>query len=134
MNEYEGYVRVRDENEKLFENQFAADLTVFHELLRHLRRAWEPLGSKRGLSGESHVSLLIFAQLLIRHCIFGFEKLTCAQSYLAWSNFRPGLEALLIAGKLVDDPTNALIWSKRASSSRDDRKAYSKAFGGATLE
>lgn len=132
--EYEGYIKIRDENSKLFEVNFPRDLASFHESLEKLRLAWAPLGSRRGLSGESHVGLLIFSQLLIRHCIFGFEKLACAQSYLAWSNFRAGLEAFLIAGKLVDDPANARIWSNRASNLQDDRNAYRKTFSGSALE
>ena len=50
-----------------------------------------------------------------------------------WSNFRAGLEALLIVGKFVDDPVNAKVWLNRSSNQAADKKAYSKTFGGQGL-
>jgi hypothetical protein len=72
--------------------------------------------------------------MLVRHSIFGFENLACSKSYLAWSNFRSGLEALLILGKLVDDPANAQVCSNRASNANDDKNAYRKLFTGPALD
>jgi hypothetical protein len=73
--------------------------------------------------------LLPFSNILVRHVIFGFEHLSCYQSFPAWLTFRPGLEALLMIGKLVDDPANAKIWLDREV----DFKAYRDAFWGKAL-
>ncbi|HTW81009.1 MAG TPA: hypothetical protein VME23_15790, partial [Terracidiphilus sp.] len=52
------------------------------------------------------------------------------QSFLAWMTFRPGLEALLIIGKLVDDPKNAGVWKNKCV----DWKLYNNTFSGGALE
>jgi hypothetical protein len=134
MTEYEKYTSIRDANRRIFEHNFAPDIAAFQSSFGLLRSAWAVLGSNRDTAGKSHVGLLLFANMLVRHCIFGFENLACFQSYLAWSNFRSGLEALLILGKLVDDPANALVWANRASNSNKDKNAYRKLFTGPALE
>jgi hypothetical protein len=79
--------------------------------------------------GRSHVGLLPFVNLLIRHSIFGFQHLAYYQSFLSWLTFRPGLEAFLILGKFVDNPNNAEIWKNKEA----DLKAYRKVFEGKNL-
>jgi len=74
--------------------------------------------------------LLPFSNILVRHSVFGFEHLASYQSFLAWLTFRPGLEALLIIGKFVDDSANAAIWKNKEF----DFKSYNKAFSGGALE
>jgi hypothetical protein len=44
--------------------------------------------------------------------------------------FRPGLEALLIIGKLVDDPHNADVWKNKCA----DWKLYNNTFSGGALD
>lgn len=51
------------------------------------------------------------------------------QSFLAWLAFRPGLEALLVVGKWVDEPNTAKIWKERDA----DRALYIKTFSGEGL-
>jgi hypothetical protein len=43
--------------------------------------------------------------------------------------FRPGIEAVLIIGKWVDDPANAKIWQNR----KEDWKGYKIAYSGKAL-
>jgi hypothetical protein len=130
MDEYAGYYSTQVRNRKVFEKNFPSDIAAFNALLSRLREAWARVGVTRGVLGHSHVGLLPFSNLLLRHVIFGFEHLSCYQSFLAWLTFRPGLEALLIIGKFVDDPANAKTWLEREV----DPKAYRQAFWGNALE
>jgi hypothetical protein len=79
--------------------------------------------------GKSHVSLIPFIFLLQRQSRAAFEALAAYQSYQAWVLLRPGIEAVLIIGKWLDDPINAKIWNNR----QQDRKAYQKTYTGTGL-
>lgn len=65
------------------------------------------------------------AGILVRHCMFGFQQLVSYQSFLAWLALRPGLEALLILGKWVDDPRNAKLWKEWDKNPGKYRRTYS---------
>ncbi len=134
MNEYANYLNVKDRNREGFALNFGADISAFQSLFSNLRSIWGHLGTTRDTSGRSHVGLLVFANILFRRTIFGFEHLVTYQSYLAWSNFRSGLEAFLILGKLIDDPANAAVWMNRATGLKADKTAYRDTFTGASLE
>jgi hypothetical protein len=130
MREYLTYLATQVTNREVFFLNFGSDFRAFEILLRDLRSAWSRLGSERDLSGRSHVGLLPFANILVRHTLIGFQHITSYQSFLAWLTFRPGLEALLMIGKFLDDPANAKIWKDRQT----DRKAYRNTFEGSALE
>lgn len=130
MDELSDYYSIQTKNREVFEKNFASDIAVFKALLSRLRGVWARVGVTRGVSGNSHVGLLPFSNLLLRHAIFGFEHLSCYQSFLAWLTFRPGLEALLMIGKLVDDPAKGKVWREREI----DPKAYRQVFLGSALE
>ncbi len=130
MDEFSTYLATQVKNRQVFLLNFAGDLQVFVRLFGVLRSSWSRLGNERDRSGQSHVGLLPFANILIRHALVGFEHLSCYQSFLAWLAFRPGLEALLMVGKFADDPENARIWKNRMV----DRKSYQKAFSGDALD
>lgn len=130
MGELSEYHSIQIKNREVFEKNFASDTAAFNALLSRLREIWGRVGTVRGLSGHSHAGLLPFSNLLVRHLVFGFEHLYCYQSFLAWLTFRPGLEALLIIGKFVDDVANAKIWREREVNP----KAYRQAFSGSALE
>ncbi len=83
----------------------------------------------RDRNQKAHVSLVPFMLLLRRQAHTAFHLLTADQSYQAWLLLRPGIEAVLIIGKWVDDPHNAKIWQNRTT----DPKAYQKAYTGAAL-
>ncbi len=134
MSEFGDYCRAKESNRSGFEQNYVADLRSFEALNSKLNSTWERLGTTRDASGRSHVGLLHFANVLRRQTVLGFESIASYQSNLAWSNFRPGLEALLIIGKFVDDPTNARIWLNRASNQPADRRAYQAAFSGQNLK
>jgi hypothetical protein len=130
MNEYLTYLATQVTNRQVFFLNFASDFRVFETLLGALRSAWSRLGGERDLSGRSDVGLLPFANILVRHTLVGFQHITLYQSFLAWLTLRPGLEALLMIGKFVDDPANATVWKNRQA----DRRAYRDAFEGTALE
>lgn len=130
MDEFTDYYFRLTKNREIFEKNFAPDTAAFKELLSRLREIWGRVGTVRGSSGKSHAGLLLFSNLLVRHLMFGFEHLSCYQSFLAWLTFRPGLEALLIIGKFVDDVANAKTWREREVNP----KAYRLAFSGSALE
>jgi hypothetical protein len=133
MSEYTDYQSAKDANRKGFEQNYSADVQFFEAANTKLSSIWERLGTTRDKTGHSHAGLLHFANILRRHCVLGFENIATYQSYLAWSNFRAGLEALLIIGKFVDDPANAKIWLNRSSNHAADKKAYSNTFSGQGL-
>jgi hypothetical protein len=133
MSEYTDYQSAKDSNRKGFEQNYSADVQFFEAANAKLSSIWERLGTTRDKTGHSHAGLLHFANILRRHCILGFENIATYQSYLMWSNFRAGLEALLIVGKFVDDPVNAKVWLNRSSNQPADKKAYSKTFSGQGL-
>lgn len=130
MNEYSHYLATQTANRVVFQKNFANNYATFNSLFERLRSAWERIGIQRGITGESHAGLLYFANLLIRHTLIGFQQITTYQSFLAWLTFRPGLEAFLMIGKLVDDSSSANVWKGH----RVDWKLYNKTFTGAGLE
>jgi hypothetical protein len=87
------------------------------------------LSTMRDRDRKSYVGLIPFVLLLQRQSRAAFEALTAFQSYLAWVLFRPGIEAVLIIGKWVDDPANAKIWQNR----KEDWKGYQSAYSGKAL-
>lgn len=89
----------------------------------------DPVRTCRDRNGKSHVSLIPFMLLLRRQAHTAFDVLSADQSYQAWLLLRPGIEAVLIIGKWVDDPENAKIWQNRDK----DRSAYQKAYTGKGL-
>jgi hypothetical protein len=130
MDEYSDYRSTQVRNREIFQLNFDSDTREFKALLSKLRSAWARVGTTRGISGQSHTGLLVCSNILIRHVIFGFEHLAGYQSFLAWLALRPGLEALLIIGKFVDDPANAKIWLNREA----DAKTYQNTFRGSALQ
>jgi hypothetical protein len=90
---------------------------------------WSRVGRERDRQERFHAGLLGFVNLLVRHAIFGFQHITTHQSALAWFTFRPGLEAVLMLGKWVDDPSNAGVWRNRLT----DRGTYARTFSGQGL-
>lgn len=129
MSETLNYIAAQVRNRETFLLSFPNDFRTFDALLSALRSAWARLGNERDASGRSQVGLLRFVNILVRHSIIGFQHIASFQSFLAWLTFRPGLEALLILGKVVDYPANAQIWQNRSN----DREAYNKAFSGSAL-
>ncbi len=130
MNVFESYVGARDKNRKVFFGNFGTDFETFQLLLEALQVAWARIGRERDVCGASHVGLLPFANILTRHTVVGFDHLSSYQTFLAWLTFRPGLEALLMIGKFVDDPGNALIWKNRQL----DWQSYKQTFAGRAIE
>ena len=128
--EYSEYTATQTNNRAIFRCNFSRDLDSFNLLFHKLRSTWQRIGEQRGITGESHVGLAYFANVLIRHSLLGFQLISSYQSFFAWMTFRPGLEALLIIGKLVNDPKNADVWKNKCV----DWKLYNKTFSGAALE
>ena len=130
MDEFSKYSSIQQNNREVFHKNFVSDTQSFKDAFTALRNIWGRLGTERDKAGESHAGLLPFTNILVRHVIFGFEDLACYQSFLAWLTFRPGLEALLMLGKFVDDPANAKIWLNRGV----DVNSYRKTLEGRALE
>ena len=122
MSEYTDYQSAKDTNRKGFERNYSADVQFFEAANAKLSSIWERLGTTRDKTGHSHAGLLHFANILRGHCILGLENIATYLSYLMWSNFRAGLEALLIVGKFVDDPVNAKVWLNRSPTRQPTRK------------
>jgi hypothetical protein len=123
------YLAAEEKTRRVFFCNFAPDFRTFQLLLEALQLAWARVGRERGTSG-AHAGLLPFANILTRHTLVGFEHLSSYQTFLAWLTFRPGLEALLMIGKFVDDPANVVIWKNR----HVDWKSYNQTFAGRAME
>jgi len=123
------YASKQVRNRETFLLNYGNDFGVFDYLIKALYSNWSRLGKGKDKNGYSQAGLLLFANILTRHAIFGFQHIASYQSFLAWLTFRPGLEAFLILGNFVEDPKNAKIWKERHSN----RKAYQKAFSGKSL-
>jgi len=124
VSDFSQYLSAFQQNVEIFRRNCAGDYNDFESIIENIHDCWARAGVERDQQGRSSAGLLPFANLLIRHAIFGFQHLASYQSFLAWSVFRPGLEAFLITGKFVDDPANATVWKNR----NQDWKAYEKAF------
>jgi hypothetical protein len=123
------YAGVSFRNREIFLLNYAPDFRHFDLLINELQNIWLRIARERDAKGASHVGLLLPSGILIRHCMVGFQQLVSYQSFLAWLAFRPGLEALLVAGKWVDEPNTARIWREREA----DRALYIKTFSGEGL-
>ncbi len=86
--------------------------------------------TRRDHENNSHVSLVPLILLLRRQAHCAFDVLSADQSYQAWLLLRPGIEAVLILGKWVDDSKNAKIWQDRAK----DPGTYQKTYTGKALQ
>lgn len=107
-----GYASTQVKNRETFLLNYGNDFSEFDFLISSLVSIWSRLGKEKDKIGRSHASLLLFSNILTRHVIFGFQHIASYQSFLAWLTFRPGLEAFLILGKFVDNPSNAEIWKE----------------------
>ena len=114
------YVR----NCEIFLLNYGKDCSVFDSIIEKIRETWSRIAAERDVKGRSHVGLLLFVNIFVRHAILGFQHLASYQSFVGWLVFRPGLEALLTLGKFVDDSANAAVWRNR----HKDRKAYQGLF------
>lgn len=123
------YAATQVRNRETFLLNYGKDFGVFNYQLGALLDAWSRIGAEKDLLGRAHAGLLLFFNILIRHAILGFQHIATYQSFVAWLTFRPGLEALLVLGKFIDNPANAKIWCDRLT----DRNAYQKAFSGKSL-
>ncbi len=123
------YAGIVSRNREVFLLNYAADFRHFDLLISELQDVWFRVTRERDLKGASHVGLLLPSGILVRHSMLAFQQLVSYQSFLAWLAFRPGLEALLVAGKWVDDPKNARIWMERDAG----RALYIKTFSGEGL-
>jgi hypothetical protein len=123
------YAATQVRNRETFLLNYGKDFGVFTYQIGALRAVWSRIGAERDLMGQSHAGLLLFANILVRHAILGFQHIASYQSFVAWLTFRPGLEALLLLGKFVDNPANAKVWRDRLTN----RNAYQKAFSGKGL-
>jgi hypothetical protein len=130
MDEFSDYSTRQQKNREVFRKNFVSDIQKFKTAVAALGNTWGRVGVERDTRGRSHAGLLPFSNILVRHVIFGFEHLACYQSFLGWLTFRPGLEALLMIGKFVDDPANAKVWLNRSV----DVNSYRKTFEGKALE
>jgi len=93
----------------------------------------EILSRMRDADTKSYVSLIPFVLLLQRQTRAAFEAFAAYQAYQAWVLLRPGVEALLIAGKFLDDRDNVSIWKNR----KEDQKArqrYQQTYSGRSLK
>ena len=123
------YAGVVSRNREVFLLNYAADCRRFDLLISELQDVWFRVTRERDPKGASHLGLILPSGILVRHCMLAFQQLVAYQSFLAWLAFRPGLEALLVAGKWVDEPSTARIWKERDA----DRALYIKTFSGEGL-
>jgi len=86
---------------------------------------YRALSTRRDSSGASHVSLIPFVHLFQRQVTVAFDLMATDECYQGWVLVRPGLEALLMVGKWLDDPEFAAIWSEKNERWKEYRKAYS---------
>jgi hypothetical protein len=123
------YSAAQVRNRETFLLNYPKDFRACDWMIGGLQAIWSRISRERDRQGRFHTGLLGLVNLLVRHSIFGFQHITTYQSALAWFTFRPGLEALLMLGKWVDDPTNARVWRNRLI----DRDAYRQTFSGQGL-
>jgi hypothetical protein len=116
-------------NREVFLIEHGDLVKVFSAIDGNFKALIEVPRTKRDSMSKSYVSLIPFVLLLHRQARAAFEAFAVQQSYQAWVLLRPGLEALLIIGKWVDDPANAKIWQNR----NEDRKSYRTAYSGQAL-
>jgi len=113
------------ENREIFLLNYGDDFRAFDTISERMTESWERLGKERDAGGASHAGLLAFANILSRHAILGFQHVASYQSYVGWFVFRPGLEALLLIGKFVDDVANATVWRNRNKEWRKYQDTFS---------
>jgi hypothetical protein len=112
-------------NAEVFLLQHGEYFRTFDAIDKNFSALVEPLSTLRDGDGKSYVGLIPFVFLLQRQSRAAFEALSTFQSYQGWVLLRPGIEAVLIIGKWVDDPENAKIWASRREDWRTYQKAYS---------
>jgi hypothetical protein len=75
------------------------------------------------------VSLAMPLSVFRRQVLVAFEMFASFRCHQAWLLFRPGLEAMLIGGKWLDDKSTVQVWKRR----REDPDTYRKTFSGKSL-
>jgi hypothetical protein len=117
-------------NREVFLIEHGDFLKTFDAIDHNFKLLVELPRTKRDANGKSHISLIPFLLLLQRQARSAFEALAANQAYQGWVLLRPGIEAVLIIGKWVDDPANAQVWLSR----HEDPKAYRKVYTGKALQ
>jgi hypothetical protein len=84
----------------------------------------------RDAQNHTHVSLAPLLLICQRQAFIALDLLRSRQAYQAWLILRPGIEAVLIMGKWVEDVRQYLIWQNR----HKNKKEYSKQYSGSGLE
>jgi hypothetical protein len=113
-------------NRDCFLLNFRDEYNTFTLLLEQYEEALKVISTNRDLQNLSHIGLiphLLFAQRSIMH---GFDNLMPYQSFFAWSNFRTGLEAMLIVGKFVNNPGLAEVWTNHGSNKKNYINEFQK--------
>lgn len=116
-------------NREVFLLNYGPDCRAFEAIIENFHSTFSRVGKERDTQGHSHAGLVLFTNIFVRHAVLGFQHFASYQSFTGWYVFRPGIEAFLILGKLIDNPQNAKVWKNR----RQDHKAYKKTFSGTNL-
>jgi hypothetical protein len=116
-------------NRERFLLNYRTEFQMLEELVGLTYQTWTRVGAEKDLNGNSHLSLVGLTMIYFRHTLTSIQRLMSSQSFSAWPTFRPGLEALMFAGKWVDEPANAKVWMDRRKG-KAESKAYNRVFGG----
>jgi len=127
--EYLSYSSKLSYNREAFLTNYIEELAMFEESNALLDNLVLFIQKTRDINGYSHVSLLLFIEIIKRQATITFDCITRFQTFTAWINFRPALESLLIIGKFIDNPQNTKIWMNK----KEYRKEFKKEFTGKGL-
>jgi hypothetical protein len=116
-------------NREVFLIEHGAMMKAFDQIDQNFIELVEFPQKMRDVKGKSYPSLIPFLLLFQRQSRAAFESCAVFQAYQAWVLLRPGVEALLIVGKFIDDRKFVTIWQNR----KQDPEAYRRAFSGRNL-
>lgn len=127
--EFQKYLVAVEDNRASFRRDHPAVFKAFEVSTRAFERLGKQLTTSRDGEGASHVSLAPLYLILQRQSMAAFQSVAGYQAFLGWSTVRTGVEAALMMGKWVDDPSNATTWANH----QKDWRAYARLFQGKAL-
>lgn len=110
--DYYRYRNVLTQNRELFLLKFPNVFRDFVRLDMLFVKAAE-ISKLRNANKENNAGFIPLVNVMRRQTVNAFESLACMQADQAWVIFRPAIEAALVMGKWMDNPSDCEVWKNR---------------------
>jgi len=116
---------VAEQNRAVFEKTIPQLAETLQQLIGYADEIGEAISVGKQKDGKTQVSFIPMVLVAQRQALAAYEFFSSCRPYQGWLLFRPGIEAVLIAGKWFDDPAMFRLWKERRVRSTEYMEKYS---------